>query len=186
MARPRELEGLRAAVPRGRRRRGIGADGAGARVTVVSPGGRELEAYRGHRPATRIGVDGDVADAKPEDFDTLMLPGGVINTDALRMDEDARRFVKGVHDGEKPVAAICHAPWILVSLGLVRGRTLTSWHSLQDDIRNAGGQWVDREVVVDDKWVTSRSPRDLPAFNREMIALFSRSTPDVIRVALGA
>jgi protease I len=102
------------------------------------------------------------------------LPGGVMNPDQLRMNPDAVRFVKQFFDQGKPVAAICHGPWMLVETGAVRGRTVTSWPSLQTDIQNAGGTWVDQEVIVSNGVVTSRNPDDIPAFNREMISLFSR------------
>jgi len=104
-----------------------------------------------------------------EQFDALVLPGGVANPDALRMDEDAVRLVKDFVDSGKPVAAICHAPWTLIEADVVRGKRLTSWPSLQTDIRNAGGEWVDEEVVVDGNLITSRNPSDLPAFNGALL-----------------
>jgi protease I len=107
-------------------------------------------------------------------YDALLLPGGVMNPDQLRMNPDAVRFVKRFFDQGKPVAAICHGPWMLVETGAVRGRTVTSWPSLKTDIRNAGGTWVDEEVIESNGVVTSRKPDDIPAFNREMIALFSK------------
>ena len=119
-------------------------------------------------------VDLTLDEANPDDFDAVLLPGGVINADALRMYPKAREFVRRIDEAGKPIAVICHAPWLLVSADLVRGRTLTSWPSLQDDIRNAGGTWVDREVVPYHNWVSSRGPRDLPSFNREMVSLFAR------------
>lgn len=105
----------------------------------------------------------------------MQLPGGVINADALRIEKKAQEFVRRIDSEGKPIAVICHGPWLLVSAGLLRGRKLTSWPTLQDDIRNAGAQWEDREVLVDRSWVSSRKPDDLPAFNREMIRLFSES-----------
>ena len=120
-------------------------------------------------------VDRTVADASPDDYDGLVLPGGVANPDFLRTDEDAVRFVRSFFEAGKPVAAICHAPWTLVEAGLVDGLRLTSWPSLQTDIRNAGGEWVDEEVVKDGWLVTSRKPDDLPAFNRELVSHFSGS-----------
>ena len=120
-------------------------------------------------------VDTTFAEASVTDFDGLVLPGGVANPDALRTDDDAVRFVKDLVAAGKPVAAICHAPWTLVEAGVLDGKRLTSWPSLQTDIRNAGGTWVDEEVVVDDWLVTSRKPDDLPAFTRELVNLFAAS-----------
>jgi protease I len=118
-------------------------------------------------------VDEAVADADPASFDALVLPGGVANPDALRTDKGAVDFVRTFVDSGKPVAAICHAPWSLIEAGVLEGRTLTSWPSLQTDIRNAGGTWVDEEVVVDGNLVTSRKPDDLPAFNDRLIEKLS-------------
>jgi protease I len=117
-------------------------------------------------------VDQTVEDADPEAFGALVLPGGVANPDALRMDEDAVEFVRAFFDADKPVAAICHAPWLLAEAGVARGRRLTSWPSLRTDLRNAGAEWVDEEVVVDGNLVTSRKPDDLPAFTAELTELF--------------
>jgi protease I len=114
-----------------------------------------------------------VGDADPEAYDGLVLPGGVANPDALRMDEDAVAFVKDFMESGRPVAAICHAPWTLVEADMVRGRRMTSWPSLQTDLRNAGADWVDEEVVVDGNLVTSRNPDDLPAFNDAILELFA-------------
>jgi protease I len=119
-------------------------------------------------------VDDLVADADPMSYDGLVLPGGVANPDALRMDKQVVDFVRAFVESGRPVAAICHAPWTLIEAGVVDGRTLTSWPSLQTDLRNAGATWVDEEVVVDGNLVTSRNPDDLPAFDRELLALFSR------------
>ena len=113
-------------------------------------------------------------DADPRDYDALVLPGGVMNPDALRMQPQAVAFVKAFFDAAKPVAAICHGPWTVLETGAARGYRMTSWPSLKTDIRNAGGEWVDQEVVVDDNLVTSRKPEDIPAFNREMLELFGR------------
>jgi len=114
-------------------------------------------------------------DAQPEEFDAVMLPGGALSADKLRMDTDARDIVQQIDAAGKPIAAICHAPWLLVSAKLVKGRRLTSYYTLQDDIRCAGGQWEDEEVIVDKNWVTSRKPDDIPAFNREMKLLFAKA-----------
>jgi protease I len=118
-------------------------------------------------------VDDLVGDADPAAYDALVLPGGVANPDALRMDKAAVDFVRAFVESGRPVAAICHAPWTLIEADVVRGRTLTSWPSLQTDLRNAGATWVDEEVVVDGALVTSRNPDDLPAFKKEMLAAFA-------------
>ena len=115
-------------------------------------------------------VDRLVSDASPDEYDALVLPGGVANPDALRMDDTAVAFVRDFVDSGKPVAAICHAPWTLVEADRVRGKRMTSWPSLQTDVRNGGGEWVDEEVVVDGNLITSRNPDDIPAFNRELIS----------------
>ena len=148
---------------------------AGAAVTVVSLRPGEIQAVRHDLDKTiKVKVDRTVREARAEDFDAVHLPGGTVNADSLRAVPEVRSFLRAMQEAGKPLAAICHAPWELVSAGLVRGRTLTSYHTLQDDVRNAGGRWVDREVVEDDNWVTSRQPGDLEAFNRAMIRLFSR------------
>ena len=116
-------------------------------------------------------VDVPLEKAHAEAYDALVLPGGTFNADALRMVPLARDFARAIQTAGKPIGVICHGPWLLVSEDLVKGRTMTSWPSVQDDIRNAGGAWVDREVVVDGNWVSSRKPADLPAFNRELIAM---------------
>ena len=120
--------------------------------------------------ADKQAVDVVVADASVGDYAALVLPGGVANPDALRMDEDAVAFIKEFVGSGKPVAAICHAPWTLVEADVVRGKRLTSWPSLQTDIRNAGGEWVDEEVVTSDNLITSRNPDDIPAFNKAVVA----------------
>lgn len=143
---------------------------AEARVTLVS----------NHDGTINGKADADLADveltldaARPDDFDALLLPGGVKNPDTMRQDERAVRFVRAFHDAGKPIAAICHAPWMLVEADVVRGRRLTSYPSLKTDIRNAGGEWVDEEVVVDQGIVTSRTPKDIPAFNAKMLEEFA-------------
>jgi protease I len=152
---------------------------AGARALIVSNKGPVVHGMRHEKTGGSFRVDVDLAAAQPADFDALVLPGGTLNSDALRMVESAQRFVQAMQDANKPIAVICHGPWLLVSAGLVQGRTLTSWPSLQDDIRNAGGTWVDREVVVDANWISSRKPDDLPAFNRELVAAVARAPDDV-------
>jgi protease I len=123
--------------------------------------------------ADKFKVDAELRDANPEDFGAVLLPGGAVNADALRIVPEAQRFIKAIAEDGKPIAVICHGPWLLVSSGLVRNRTLTSWPTLQDDIRCAGGKWVNQEVCVDGNWVSSRKPDDIPAFNAAMLELFT-------------
>lgn len=142
---------------------------AGAQTLVVSPRSGAIRGWKNKDWGDEVGVDLTVRDADPDDFDALMLPGGVMNPDQLRTDDKAVAFVRSFFDSEKPVAAICHAPIMRIEANVLRDRHVTSWPSLQTDIRNAGGHWTDREVVVDRSLVTSRKPDDIPAFNREMI-----------------
>jgi len=148
-------------------------EGAGAQTQVVAPSGNQIKAWDHTNWGQSIPVDLPLKQAKPTDFDALLLPGGVMNPDRLRMDPNAVEFVGAFFKAGKPVAAICHGPWLLVETGVVKGRTVTSWPSLQTDIRNAGGTWVDQEVVTDHGLVTSRKPDDIPAFNRKMIEEFA-------------
>jgi protease I len=149
---------------------------AGAQVTIVSLVPGQIQGVRHDRDKTiKVKVDRTIREIRPEDFDAVHLPGGTINADTMRMVPEVQAFLRAMQEAGKPLAAICHAPWELVSAGLVRGRTLTSYHTIQDDIRNAGGNWVDQAVVEDGNWVTSRQPGDLPAFNRAMIGLFAGS-----------
>jgi protease I len=145
--------------------------GGTPRLLSIEPG--EVQAFNHLDKADTFPVDAVVGDADPEAYDGLVLPGGVANPDALRMDEDAVAFVKDFMESGRPVAAICHAPWTLVEADMVRGRRMTSWPSLQTDLRNAGADWVDEEVVVDGNLVTSRNPDDLPAFNDAILELFA-------------
>lgn len=146
---------------------------AGAATEVISPKSGEIKAWKIKEWGDRVKVDKPLEQARAQDYDALLLPGGVMNPDHLRMDPRAVRFVKQFFQDGKPVAAICHGPWLLVEAGVVRDRTVTSWPSLQTDIRNAGGDWVDREVVTDEGLVTSRRPDDIPAFNRKMVEEFA-------------
>ena len=148
---------------------------AGATVHIVSPKGPKVTGMKHDQKGDSFAVDVPLAQARPQDYDGLVLPGGVINADALRMVDAARRFVQAFDQAAKPIAVICHGPWLLISAGLASGRTLTSWPSLQDDLRNAGARWVDREVVSDGNWTSSRKPQDLPAFDREFIASLQRT-----------
>jgi protease I len=156
-------------------------DEAGAQTVVISPKSRAIKAWQHDHWGEEIPVDRPLESARVEDFDALMLPGGVMNPDTLRMDERAVQFVRRFFEAGKPVAAICHAPWMLVEADVVRGRTVTSWPSLRTDIRNAGGDWVDREVVTDQGLVTSRKPDDIPAFNRKMLEEFAEGMHDAQR-----
>ncbi len=139
--------------------------GAGATATMIAPKSDEITGKNGHAQT----VDLLVADASAGDFDALMLPGGVVNADHLRMDRDAVAFARSFFEQHKPVGVICHGAWILIEAGVVDGRTLTSYPSLATDLRNAGANWVDEEVVVDQGLVSSRKPDDLPAFNAKLV-----------------
>ncbi len=148
-------------------------DDAGARTVVVAPHSGEITGWSEKNWGNPVIVDLQLEHAHAEDFDALMLPGGLMNPDQLRQDERAVRFVKHFFETGKPVAAICHAIWMLVEADVVRGRHVTSWPSLRTDVQNAGGQWSDRDVVTDEGLVTSRKPDDLPAFNDKMIEEFA-------------
>jgi protease I len=150
-------------------------EAAGATVHIVSPKGPKVTGMQHDRKGDSFDVDVPLDWANPEDYDGLVLPGGVINADSLRMVDAAREFARAIDKAGKPLAVVCHGAWLLVSAGLAAGRTLTSWPSLQDDLRNAGATWVDREVVSDGNWTSSRKPADLPAFNREFIAALQRA-----------
>jgi protease I len=156
---------------------------AGAETMVVSPQSGKVRGWNHTEWGDEIPVDVELSRAQPTDFDALLLPGGVINPDKLRMNPGAVAFARDFFHNNKPVAAICHGPWMVIEVGAARGRRIASWPSLQTDVRNAGAEWVDREVVVDGNLVTSRKPDDIPAFNREMIALFARSLPQLRRTA---
>jgi protease I len=147
---------------------------AGAETVLIAPMEGKVQAFDGTEKSKEYPVDLHLDQANPNDFDALLLPGGTYNADKLRMVDKAQEFVRRFDKAGKPIAVICHAPWLLVSAGLVEGRTLTSYYTLQDDIRNAGATWVDRELVEDGNWVSSRNPDDLPAFNEGMLKLFAR------------
>ena len=153
-------------------------EGAGAEVDHLSLEGGEVQGFEHLDKGKTFKADGKVADADASDYDGLVLPGGVANPDLLRMDEDAVSFVRAFFEAGKPVAAICHGPWTLVEAGVVEGRTLTSFPSIQTDIRNAGGEWVDEEVHVDAGLVTSRNPDDLEAFCAKAIEEFAEGVHD--------
>jgi protease I len=148
-------------------------DRVGASTQVVSPQENEVRGWNIKRWGKTVAVDVPLESANPADFDALLLPGGVMNPDKLRLNPKAIQFVKHFIDSGKPVAAICHGPWTLIEAGGVQGRTLTSWPSLRTDLVNAGGNWVDEQVFTDRGLVTSRKPDDLPAFNKKMIEKFA-------------
>jgi protease I len=148
-------------------------DAAGAVTKLVSPKSGKLRGWNHKEWGEEVQVDQPLDAADPQNYDALVLPGGVMNPDALRMQPKAVAFVKSFFDAGKPVGAICHGPWTVIESGAAKGHRMTSWPSLKTDIRNAGADWVDQEVVVDANLVTSRKPDDIPAFNREIIKLFS-------------
>jgi protease I len=146
---------------------------AGAKTEVISPHSGEIKGWKSTEWGDKVKVDRELKAAKADDYDALLIPGGVMNPDKLRMDPDAVHFVKKFFDSGKPVAAICHGPQLLIEAGVVKGRKLTSWPSLKTDLKNAGAEWTDQQVIVDKNLTTSRKPDDIPAFNRSMIEQFS-------------
>jgi len=145
---------------------------AGADTKIVSVKSGQIQGMHHADKGEKFDVDLTLDDADPADFDALLIPGGLMNPDTLRSTPKALEFTRHFFEEGKPVAAICHGPWVLIDAGVVRGRTLTSWPAIKTDVRNAGGNWVDKEVVVDNGLVTSRKPDDIPAFNRKMIEEF--------------
>jgi protease I len=145
---------------------------AGADTKIVSPKSGKIQGMHHADKGDKFDVDLSLDDARPQEFDALMIPGGLMNPDQLRSTPEALEFTRHFFDEGKPVAAICHAPWVLIDAGVVRGRTLTSWPAIKTDVKNAGGNWVNEEVVVDNGLVTSRKPDDIPAFNEKMIEEF--------------
>jgi protease I len=158
-------------------------DEAGAETRIVSPKTDRVRSWNFKDWGSELPVDVSLDQAKVQDFDALLLPGGVMNPDKLRMQPKAVAYVKAFFDAGKPVATICHGPWTIIEAGVARGRRIASWPSLKTDIKNAGAEWVDQEAVVDGNLISSRSPHDIPAFNREMIALFSQQSKQARRVA---
>jgi protease I len=148
---------------------------AGGTPELVSLEEGEIQSFNHYDKADKFPVDRTVDEASPDDYDALVLPGGVGNPDTLRMHDDAVQFARAFMDAGKPVAVICHGPWTLVEADVVRGRTITSWPSVKTDIKNAGGDWVDQEVVVDDNLTSSRKPNDLPAFCSTFVEEFSKA-----------
>lgn len=149
---------------------------AGGMPTLVSPAGDTVQGFDGTTPADTFTVDAAPASVDAADFDALVLPGGVVNADHLRLDEASVDLVRAFFEQHKPVAAICHAPWLLAEAGVLGGRTVTSYPSLRTDLANAGAEWVDEEVVVDQGLVTSRNPDDLPAFNAKLVEEIGEGT----------
>ena len=146
---------------------------AGATTEIISPADGKVKGWEETDWGKKFKVDLPLDEADPDNYDALLLPGGVMNPDKLRMNPDAVKFVRAFFDEGKPVAAICHGPWTLIEAGVIKGRRVTSYPSIQNDLKNAGAQWVDEEVVVDNGLVTSRKPADLPAFNRKMLEEFA-------------
>jgi protease I len=149
-------------------------EAAGAETRIVSPQASKVRGWNHTEWGEEFPVQQSLDGAAPDQFDALLLPGGVMNPDHLRMNPKAVKFVKAFFDAGKPVAAICHGPWTIIEAGAARGRTITSWPSLKTDLQNAGAKWVDQEVAVDQNLVSSRKPDDIPAFNRETIKLFAQ------------
>lgn len=158
-------------------------DEAGVKTILVSPNADRIRTWHRDQWSGEFRVDLPLERANPDNFDALLLPGGVMSPDRLRTNSAAVRFVRQFANAGKPIAAICHGPWLLVEADVVRNRTLTSWPSLHTDIKNAGGDWVDREVVTDTGLVTSRKPDDIPAFNRKMLEEFAEGTRALRRSA---
>jgi protease I len=160
---------------------------SGATTKIISPKPGQVTGVNHDQKADSFPVDLTLDQANPDDFDAVLLPGGALNADSLRMEPKAQEFVKAIEQSNRPIAVICHAPWLLISAGLVKGHKLTSYYTIQDDVRNAGGTWVDEQMVRDHNWVSSRSPEDLTAFNQGMVSLFaeylthkSQNSQDVI------
>jgi protease I len=149
---------------------------AGATVDIISKERGPVRAFKHHDPAEPVQANMTFDEARPEQYDGLLLPGGALNADTIRAIPQAQKFVAAMNQAGKPMAVICHAPWLLIDSGVAKGRTLTSWPSIQLDLKNAGAAWIDREVVVDGNLVTSRKPDDIPAFNREFFKLLEQGS----------
>jgi len=156
---------------------------AGADLDIISLRRGHIRGVNLHEPASRVHVDKTVAEADPADYDGLLVPGGFINPDLLRQSEDARQFVRAFDEAGKPIATLCHGPWVLASAGLVNGRTMTSWPGVRDDLVNAGATWLDQDVVYDRNWVSSRGPQDLVPFVKAITRLFAGSAPALVSPA---
>ena len=156
---------------------------AGAQTHIVSPAEGEVKGWQHREWGDKFPVDVPLKSANPNDYNALLLPGGVMNPDKLRRNPDALKFVRAFFEAGKPVASICHGPWTLIDAGVVAGREMTSYESIQTDLKNAGAKWVDQEVVVDNGLVTSRKPDDIPAFNRKMVEEFAEGRHEGQRAA---
>jgi protease I len=156
---------------------------AGAETKIVSPKSGQIQGMHHADKGDKFDVDLELEEARPQDFDALMIPGGLMNPDQLRSTPEALEFTRHFFEEGKPVAAICHGPWVLIDAGVVRGRTLTSWPAIKTDVKNAGGKWVNEEVVVDNGLVTSRKPDDIPAFNTKMIEEFCEGRHEAMTTA---
>lgn len=150
---------------------------AGAKCVLIAPKDGEVQGFKHHDKKDKFKVELTLAKADPAEFDAVLLPGGVINADALRIEKKAQLFVQEMERAGGPIAVICHGPWLLINAGLTNGRHITSWPTLEVDLRNAGGVWADSECIRDRNWVSSRKPDDLPAFNREMVKLIAEVAP---------
>ncbi len=156
---------------------------AGAQTVVIAPKSGEIQAVQHDKKTQKVKVDMTLDQANPNDFDAVLLPGGAMNADALRIEKKAQEFVQNLDRNGKPIAVICHGPWLLISAGLVKGRHMTSYKTIPDDLKNAGANWTDEAVVRDRNWVSSRQPSDIPQFNKAMIELFSESRQKMHKAA---
>lgn len=154
----------------------------GAETVVIAPHDGTIQGVHHHEDADEVAVDQTLDEADPDDFDAVLLPGGAMNADALRVNKKAQDFVKAMETAGKPLGVICHGPWLLIEADLVDGKKMTSYHTITTDLSNAGAEWEDSEVVVDGNWVSSRQPDDIPAFNREFIKLLAggETEPDEV------
>jgi protease I len=150
-------------------------DQLGAETTLLSPKAGQIQAMQHDEKSEKLKVDRVLEGANPAEFDAVLLPGGALNADNLCVNRDAQRFVREVDRAQKPIAVICHAPWLLISAKLTKGRKMTSYHTIQDDVRNSGAEWTDEQMVSDRNWVSSRQPSDIPAFNRGIAELFTQA-----------
>ncbi len=156
---------------------------AGAHTSVIAPKSGEIQAVQHDKKTQKVKVDMTLDQANPGDFDAVLLPGGAMNADALRMEKKAQEFVQNLDRNGKPIAVICHGSWLLISAGLVKGRHMTSYKTIPDDLKNAGANWTDEAVVRDRNWVSSRQPSDIPLFNQAMIELFYESRQKMHKAA---
>lgn len=156
---------------------------AGAQVSVIAPKSGQIQAVQHDEKTQKVKVDMTLDEARPDEFDAVLLPGGAMNADALRIEKKAQEFVQNLDRNGKPIAVICHGSWLLISAGLVKGRHMTSYKTIPDDLKNAGANWTDEAVVRDRNWVSSRQPSDIPQFNKAMIELFSESRQKIHKAA---